>query len=75
MNQPDTDEIVLAKHRSGLRFTLAPNFNNGELSIWIEMLPRSWQLMEIKSRQASTYRNRAKFAAFLREAAKRIERA
>ena len=61
-----SDEIILAKHRSGLRFTLAPDLD-GTLKIWIDLHGGAIA-------DACTCRNRAKFAQFLREAAKRIER-
>ncbi len=62
-----SDERIIAKHRSGMKITLAPSLA-GNLKLWGDLSMASVVPL-------CTYRGRAKFAAWLRKAAKAVERA
>lgn len=70
MPSRSVDEIVIARHSSGMRITIAPEFNNGELSVWADVGGPYGDYFVIR---LSSYRNRKRIVAWLRKAADAVE--
>jgi len=64
------DELLIARHSSGLRLTVAPNFGNGALCVWI-----GWPETDHyggMTRLFCRYSTRARLAKWLRETADKV---
>jgi hypothetical protein len=71
MKEP-VDEIVLAKHRSGMAFAVAPSIF-GTLCVWINLPAKPHMGINGSIRLVCRYKSRRAFAAWLRKAADQIE--
>ena len=65
------DELLLPRHSSGLRLTVAPHFHNAALCVWIEFPPTKH--FNGMTRLLCRYSNRHRLAKWLRATADKLE--